>query len=438
MTEKTETPAQTLVEGQAIAFADDLRKIEAAAVNAWPTLETIDIDGWHWRYAKGGSQRSNSVSTLNFVGADLDAAIDAVEARYQDAGAQPLFQITSVSEPAGLDQRLAERGYHRREPCQTMIKSVAAPAHFGVMPDLTGVEWTFEPSAHWIKTYQSVLDETRKAAAPAIIDRLPRPRAFFLYRKRGISFATALAINEDGMIGIECLATREEGRRRGAARALMTGVEVWAQKEGAHTLYLQVRANNVPALNLYRSLGYEAVGTYHYRAKALVPAEGQPPLAIGQSLPVLPLAATTGAHIDVSALPGRVVLFVYPYTGQSGVADPPGWDDIAGAHGSTPQAIGFRDQHAAFAALGVQVFGLSGQDSDWQREAVSRLSLPFPLLNDDRFEFADALALPTFMAGDRRFHRRLTLILNDGRVERCLYPVDDPAGHAADVLGLLG
>jgi hypothetical protein len=59
-----------------------LAQIEAAAVRAWPALETADIDGWLWRYASGGSLRANSVSTLSFRGVDLDAAVRDAERRY--------------------------------------------------------------------------------------------------------------------------------------------------------------------------------------------------------------------------------------------------------------------------------------------------------------------------------------------------------------------
>ena len=46
-------------------------------------------------------------------------------------------------------------------------------------------------------------------------------------------------------------------------------------------------------------------------------------------------------------------------------------------------------------ALGVaQLYGLSTQDSDYQREAVGRLKLPFPVLSDDSLAFARAIKLP--------------------------------------------
>ena len=56
---------------------------------------------------------------------------------------------------------------------------------------------------------------------------------------------------------------------------------------------------------------------------------------------------------------------------------------IPGARGCTPQSCSFRDHFAELKRLGVaQLYGLSTQDTAYQREAVERLHLPFPILSD--------------------------------------------------------
>ena len=102
----------------------------------------------------------------------------------------------------------------------------------------------------------------------------------------------------------------------------------------------------------------------------------------GAKLPALALAATDGAQVDLSALAGRTVVYVYPRTGRPGHASPTSWDGIPGARGCTPQSCGFRDHFAELKRLGVaHLFGLSTQDTDYQREAVERLHLPFPIVS---------------------------------------------------------
>lgn len=160
-------------------------------------------------------------------------------------------------------------------------------------------------------------------------------------------------------------------------------------------------------------------------------------LVPGCALPDVTLEATVGAPVALTRQKGRAVVFVYPWTGRPGVDNPPGWDDIAGAHGSTPQAEGFRDWHAAYQSLGIDVFGLSGQAPDWQRELAGRLGLPFALLSDHDLAFARVLGLPTFETGGVAYLRRLTLVIADGRVERIVYPVHPPDSHAGDLIASL-
>lgn len=157
-------------------------------------------------------------------------------------------------------------------------------------------------------------------------------------------------------------------------------------------------------------------------------------LHAGLALPDMELRATGGGAVDPARLAGAAVIFVYPYTGQPGRPNPPGWDDVAGAHGSTPEAEGFRDLHSQFVAMGLRVFGLSTQAIGWQEELVGRLALPFPLLSDEDFAFSDALALPWFETGGARYLKRLTLIATGGILARVYYPVHPPDRHAAEIL----
>lgn len=160
-------------------------------------------------------------------------------------------------------------------------------------------------------------------------------------------------------------------------------------------------------------------------------------LGAGLVIPHVALPATAGGKITLARLRGRTVLFVYPWTGRPGLPNPAGWDDIPGAHGSTPEAEGFRDHYEAFRALGWQVIGMSAQRPDEQSEFSGRLSLPFMLLSDHAHELARALRLPTFETGGTTYLRRLTLLINDGVVERTFYPVHPPDRHAHDLLGEL-
>ncbi|GAA5125303.1 peroxiredoxin [Pseudonocardia adelaidensis] len=156
----------------------------------------------------------------------------------------------------------------------------------------------------------------------------------------------------------------------------------------------------------------------------------------GTRMPGLELRATGGGTVRLDALgAGRTVIYVYPLTARPGTDPPDGWDAIPGARGCTPEACGFRDHYQDLRAAGAdEVYGLSSQDTDYQREAVERLHLPFQMLSDPAHDLARAVGLPTFEAGGRTLYKRLTLVIRDGAVEHAFYPVFPPDEHAERVL----
>jgi peroxiredoxin len=158
----------------------------------------------------------------------------------------------------------------------------------------------------------------------------------------------------------------------------------------------------------------------------------------GMPIPSLALEATDGSQADLSRSRGRTVVYAYPRTGRPGQRLPSGWDAIPGARGCTPQSCGFRDHYAELRSLGVgQVFGLSTQDTAYQREAVARLHLPFPHLSDARFQLTSMLNLPTFEVDGMRLIKRLVLVIDAGVITRVFYPVFPPDQSAAEVLAWL-
>ena len=160
-------------------------------------------------------------------------------------------------------------------------------------------------------------------------------------------------------------------------------------------------------------------------------------LRAGAKLPDITLPTTDGTELSLATCTGRSVLAVYPWTGSPGQPNPPRWDDIPGAHGSTPELMGFSDRMPDFARLRINLYGLSRQTSDYQIELVRRLELPFPILSDAAGALTSALDLPTFTTGGVIYLTRATLVILDGVIERVFFPIEDPATHAGEVLTAL-
>ena len=151
------------------------------------------------------------------------------------------------------------------------------------------------------------------------------------------------------------------------------------------------------------------------------------------------LPATDGTQVSLGRIAGRVVVFAYPRTGEPGkpslVSD---WDMIPGARGCTPQTCAFRDLHKVLIEAGAsRVFGLSTQDPAYQKEAATRLHLPFPLLSDATLALTRALRLPTMEVAGLTLIRRLALVIDDGVIAKAFYPVFPPDKNAAEVYAWL-
>jgi peroxiredoxin len=155
----------------------------------------------------------------------------------------------------------------------------------------------------------------------------------------------------------------------------------------------------------------------------------------GLLIPTVWLDSTAGSPLNLAETRGRTVVYCYPRTGRPDEPVPESWDAIPGARGCTTQAWSFRDHYSELIEAGVAyVFGLSTQDTDYQREVVERLKLPFHLLSDRELQFARALKLPTFEFDSMILIKRLTLVIDDGRITKVFYPVFPPNKSAEETL----
>ncbi|HOA85405.1 MAG: ribosomal protein S18-alanine N-acetyltransferase [Clostridiales bacterium] len=91
----------------------------------------------------------------------------------------------------------------------------------------------------------------------------------FLTSKRAVSYACMVDGKLAAYAGMLCVldegqilnvATHPDYRRRGYARALLGALIDYADSHGIVTLLLEVRESNTPAISLYRSAGFVAVG----------------------------------------------------------------------------------------------------------------------------------------------------------------------------------
>ena len=236
---------------------NDRVRMERAHVSAWPALQTAQVEGWLWRASGGGSQRANSVSTIDFTGTDVNAAITAIEARYRALNAPVRFQTYDETLPTGLADSLRHRGYQEGESTITMFRSNERAS------GQCDTDQRDQPWQDWTDIYFGAITENRRTTNARILANLTAPHMFFCHQSR----ATALCVVSHGCAVVECVATRSKSRRQGAGRAVMAGLLTWAAGQPADWVGLQVVADNIAAVRLYQSLGFVAGATNRFWVK---------------------------------------------------------------------------------------------------------------------------------------------------------------------------
>ena len=240
-----------------------IETLERRAFAAWPALRTLTRDGWVMRFADGHTKRANSINPVAPGKGDLAMRIAAAEADYAAAGLPPVFRITPLAEP-GLDEALAARGYAAFDESLVMagpLPQGAADSDVTIDADPIASGWladfgrATEADARSLATLARMFAQRAKGTGFARLIRAGTPLAF------------AMAVPEDGDLGIFEVLSVPQARGQGLARRTLQACGAWAAAQGAARAYLQVTAGNAGAIALYRRLGLETVYRYYYRAK---------------------------------------------------------------------------------------------------------------------------------------------------------------------------
>jgi ribosomal protein S18 acetylase RimI-like enzyme len=249
-----------------------IRHLEQLAAAAWPAAETQPLHGWLLRCHAGVTRRANSVWP-NAAGQEwsLDEKLAAVEEFYRIRGLPARYQICPAAEPADLDAILAARGYRVDAPTSVQVAPLAVVVgQTRTSPELA-VSIAAAPDEEWFSTYCQADAITEREAGPRrdILRRIGRRCGLTSARLNMDTIAVGLGVLGGGWLGLFCMGTRPEFRRRGAAGTVLHALAEWARQEGATDAYLQVMENNAGARALYARAGFRTLYGYHYREKTI-------------------------------------------------------------------------------------------------------------------------------------------------------------------------
>ncbi|SDK72209.1 Acetyltransferase (GNAT) family protein [Nonomuraea jiangxiensis] len=218
------------------------------------------------RYAGGVTKRANSVLALT-IPQDLDGAIEAAEEFYREREQRCVFSLGPNAAP-GLEDELARRGYEPVDPtiimAGTSLSDFLDGATVGYGRGDSQVRIEGRPWAGWLETWWAV--DGRFTSEIEVAERICTgvPAWYAAYEEDGVAVAVGRGVPQGDTLGIYCMATLPQARRRGLARRVLRAL---IRHSGTKSAYLVTTAPNQAAQALYRSEGFEAAGSYHYRVR---------------------------------------------------------------------------------------------------------------------------------------------------------------------------
>jgi N-acetylglutamate synthase len=244
------------------------RELEAVSGRAVRVSDEKWLGRWWLRAGGGLGARANSVRPLGDPGVPLDAALETVGAWYRQRGLMPTVRVITGSR---VDEELDQRGWTAAPQRSVQTATVASMRRRldvvrpGFAVPLT--QLASQPSAGWLGRYRN--GTILPTAAAALADA---PDVAFAMIESGDDGVAAIAIGravvEQPWVGFAAIEVDPGSRRRGYSRAVMAALVEWAAGRGATRGYLEVMADNQPALALYASLGFTEHHRYTYRSPA--------------------------------------------------------------------------------------------------------------------------------------------------------------------------
>lgn len=247
----------------------DITTIEHCGFAALPPEHAREDGPWMLRMAGGLAKRANSANP-RAPGAELDpASLARIETFYRRAGLPPIVRITPLADPSA-DALLAAHGYRIADSSLVMTAQLA-PKPTAALPDGVSIHIDTAIPDAWHDAFAQFdgLNAHGRAIRRAMLAALDRPHAAITLRDaRETVVGVGLAVRDGMHVGLFDVRVASAERGRGLGRAVTAAMLDWARAQGSAYAYLQVNADNAPAIRLYRTLGFTDAYAYHYRIGA--------------------------------------------------------------------------------------------------------------------------------------------------------------------------
>ncbi len=244
-----------------------LSRVEDAGLNASAPPRQRWLDGWLLRTQPGKARRARCINALAAGRLALDDKLALARAWFDECGVPMVIRITPFSQPAGLDAALAQRGWQALDNTQVLV-CAQLPAPNPDPPAPPGLQWLVLDAAAFAEAVGALRGSPalHQAAHTERLLMSPVPyRGLALARADGQVMACGQYAREGPMVGLYDVFTHPDARNQGLAATLCKRLLTLSASAGDTLAYLQVDAQNAPALAVYRRLGFREGYCYHYR-----------------------------------------------------------------------------------------------------------------------------------------------------------------------------
>ena len=243
--------------------------LEEAALNGLPALKTEFYDGWIVRMSGGYSRRANCVAPLYGSTTPLQEKLVHCEAAYARASLPCLCKIFPACQPGNLDETLAQLQYAR--DADTLVQTKRLEARSASSSAITLDECATD---EWLETWRRLSGRSQHSEVfRSLLNAIPTPSAYVIARTDGKSVGCARAVVSGSIMGLFDLLVDPKHRGQGFGRGLLEARLKWGFEQGARLAFLQVMANNEPALALQRKYGFSESYRYWYRVQPFADLE---------------------------------------------------------------------------------------------------------------------------------------------------------------------
>lgn len=221
----------------------------------WPAEKFLEIPKWKLRRSAKGGKR---VSAATAIGAPDISDIKLAENKMVQWHQDKLFMIKKNE--IILDEALSASGYRVIDP--TNIWSISSK-NLSIQKTLPVKAFTiFPPLAIQRELWRA---NHISPSRIEIMDRVKTHKTTIFGRINARPAASAFVAVSNKFAMVHALVVDKKCRRQGMGKFVMQKVGSWAYQMGAESVVALCTEKNFSANILYKSLGMQVIGKYHYR-----------------------------------------------------------------------------------------------------------------------------------------------------------------------------